>query len=186
MNDAKRIDDVKAVIWKCQILRVAYGKLALEIIGAKSLACDFNAARSQIDAHHPGPAARKLDKVGSCSASNLQKPPVWIPVETDFVPHPISIYPVSVVFDPIEIWACSKSKLASNVRAAWVRSPLLAGPALIFVQHRPIASADLRLSRGLAVHLIWERLAHAWEAGSNSAGAQPARPRLDQCELQRL
>src|SRR6185503_13674868 len=129
----ERVDDVKTLIWKAEVLSVADQELTPLIVDGESAADNFDASRSQVHAGDERPSSSKLKQVGTGSKANLEQSLVPEAIETDCLLHPGRIDVVAVVFDGLEVFSSAELEVPGGVRAARICPPLLSSPPFVVV-----------------------------------------------------
>src|SRR5215217_3780956 len=137
MQNAVRIDHIKAFITKRQALAVRDHEVALSSVELETMARDLDRTWRQIYAGAPRSAARKLQEVSAHSTANFKQPRASKLFESHQPRHPCAVFGVAMVLYPVEKLTCAQFMPAIVFGATRILPPLLTRPQFFLSQiHR--------------------------------------------------
>src|SRR5215212_787306 len=134
MQNAVRIDHIKAFVTKRQALAVRDHEVAVSSVELETVARDLDRTRRQIYAGAACSAARKLQEVSAHSTPNLKQPRAAKVFESHQPRHPCGIFGVAMMLYAFEKLTRAQFMLAIVFGATRILPPLLTRPQFFLRQ----------------------------------------------------
>ena len=132
MKDTVRVDHVKTLITKRQVLAVRDHKSAVSAVEPETMARDLDRSRREIDASAACATACKLQQVSAHTATDFEQLRAAKLIEAHQSRHPCSVLEVAIALYFVKKFARAEFVFAIVFGAARIVAPLLARTQFFF------------------------------------------------------